>query len=566
MRFPAVADPLRAADLVLLNGTVRSLDAADTVRPAMAVRGGRVLALDSDREMAGLVGEHTTVVDLNGRTAVPGFIESHNHPTFFGLTLRAAVDAGTPPNDTIGDIADRVEAAARETEPGEWIRGYRYDDTLLADDRHPTRADLDRVSPDHPVCLMHVSGHFCVLNSAGLRAVGIDERSADPVGGVIGRDARGAPDGLLTETAAFEAYAAMPSAGPSELADALGAAGEAYLAAGVTSVHDTGVGLVAGVDELEAYRIAIAQDRFRCRVRAYLVQDLFPGLSEGRLSPVEAGMAGLGDERFRVGGVKLWADGSLQGLTGCVTQGYACAPDKTGMLLFPPDDLARRVAALHAAGWQVAVHGNGDGAIEAILRSYSALGTRAGDAHTRHRIEHCQMVRDDQLERMAEAGVLASFFIKHVYYWGDRHRDRFLGPDRAARIDPLRSARAHGVRFGLHSDTPVVPVPPLEGMWCAVRRTTRAGQTLGESETVDVATALRGYTSEAAYLGFEEQSKGSLEPGKLADVTVLSGDPMTVDPEHLGEVEVVQTIVGGRPVWPGPPRPAGHGEGGESRS
>lgn len=549
MTVGAPADPYRAADLVLFNGTVRALDGAQTATTAMAVRDGRVLALDTDREMLGLVGERTRVLDLGGRTAIPGFIETHTHPTFFGMTLQAAIDAGSPPNERIADIVDRLADTTRATEPGRWIRGYRYDDTLLEDDRHPTRHDMDPASPQHPVCLMHISGHFCALNSAGLRAVGIDRDTPDPVGGVIVRDESGEPTGVLAETAAFEAYAAMPQPDTADLADALAAAGEAYLAAGVTSVHDTGLGLFGGAGELDAYRLALSTGRFPTRVRAYLVQDLFPGLSQGELNPVEAGIAGIGDDRFRVGGVKLWADGSIQGLTGCVSEGYACAPDKNGMLIFPPEDLARRVAALHASNWQVAVHGNGDQAIEAILGAYTTLGLRPHESDSRHRIEHCQMASEGQLDRMAESGVLASFFIKHVYYWGDRHRDRFLGPQRANRLNPLSSAQARGIRFGLHSDTPVVPVPPLEGIWCAVERMTRDGKQLGGDQRVDVATALAGYTSQAAHLGFEEQKKGTLEPGKLADVAVLSHDPVSVEPPKLRDIEVETTIVGGDVVW-----------------
>ncbi|WP_063829556.1 amidohydrolase [Streptomyces violens] len=545
---PRTADPFTAADLVLLNGTVRTMDRAGTTRTALAARGGRVLAVDDDAAVRGLIGPHTRVLDLQGRCAVPGFIETHNHPTFFGLTLAADVDAGSPPNATIADIVARVEQAAADAEPGTWVRGYRYDDTLLADDRHPTRADLDPVSRDRPVCLQHVSGHFCVLNTAGLRLLGIDRNTPDPVGGAIHRDAAGEPDGVLAETAAFAAYAAMPKPETADLAEAIGLAGDAYLAAGVTTVHDTGLGLVGGPAELDAYRLARRKGRLRNRVRAYLVQDLFPGLSRGELSPVEAGVAGLGDDLFRVAGVKLWADGSLQGLTGCVSEGYACAPDKNGLLIFPQDDLSRRVATLHEAGWQVAIHGNGDGAIQAILEAYAKLGLDPLEGDRRHRIEHCQMVSERQLDQMAAAGILASFFIKHVYYWGDRHRDRFLGPERARRIDPLASAVKHGVTFGLHSDTPVVPVPPLEGIWCAVRRTTRDGHELGPEQRVDVDTALRGYTSQAAHLGFEEREKGSLEPGKLADIAVLSADPGAVAPDAVRALQVDATVIGGEVV------------------
>jgi predicted amidohydrolase YtcJ len=267
-------------------------------------------------------------------------------------------------------------------------------------------------------------------------------------------------------------------------------------------------------------------------------------------------LAGVGDDHFRLAGVKVIADGSLQGLTGCLAEGYTCAPSEHGMMLLEPADLARRIADLDAAGWQVAVHGNGDAAIEAIIEGYARLGGASG---RRHRIEHCQTVREDQLARMAAHEVLASFFIKHVYYWGDRHRDRFLGPERARRISPLASARSHGVRFGLHSDTPVTPVPPLEGIWCAVTRTTRRGERLGPEQAIDAAAALRGYTLDAAYLAGEEDVKGSLELGKLADLAVLSDDPTTVPPERLRSLRVEATVVGGEVVYEhsAAPRPTG---------
>lgn len=547
--IPRTADHYRAADRVLLGGTVLTLDSLNRRASAVAIRDGRILAVGADRDIVGLVGQRTDIVDLAGGTALPGFIETHTHPLFYGMTLAAPVDAGSPPNDTIGDIVERVAAAAQDIEPGDWIRAYRYDDTLLRDNRHPARGDLDPVTPNHPVCLQHVSGHFCAINSVALGLMGITRETPDPPGGMIVRDDRGEPTGVLAETAAFDVYARMPEPSSDAMDEYLGLAGDSYLANGVTTVHDTGVGLLGGLAELPTYQRAIKTGRFRTRVLAYVVQDLFPSLSDGVLSPVEAGVAGLGDERFRLAGVKFWADGSIQGLTGALQDGYACAPDKHGLLILKPDDLARRVATLHEAGWQLAIHGNGDAAIQTILAAYTKLGIRLGQSDRRHRIEHCQMVQEDQLETMVEAGVLASFFIKHVYYWGDRHRDIFLGPARAERISPLASATRRGLRFGLHSDTPVVPVSPLEGVWCAVRRMTRDGRELGPEQRVDVETALRGYTSNAAYLGFEEEGKGVLEAGRLADITVLSGDPMAVEPEQIRTLTVDATIVGGEVAW-----------------
>lgn len=306
----------RAADLILFNSTVRPMSTAGLRKEAVAVKGGRVMATGSNRDMLSLAGAGSRTMDLRGRAVIPGFIETHNHPTFYGLTLIAAVDAGSPPNDRIADIADRVAQASRDQEVGTWIRGYRYDDTLLTDDRHPTRHDLDAASPDHPVCLMHISGHFCVLNSAALRAVGIDSRTPNPPGGVIERDESGEPTGLLAETAAFQAYAAMPAADHATCVEALRQANESYLSHGITSVHDTGVGLTGGELELEAYRSAILSDRFQVRVKAYLMGDLLPELAEGKVPPLAPRLGGVGAERFHTAGVKLWADGSIQGLTG----------------------------------------------------------------------------------------------------------------------------------------------------------------------------------------------------------------------------------------------------------
>ena len=537
--------PATPADLVIRNGTILTLDVADRRVNALAAKDGRVLATGRDRELSQLIGPGTRVLDLDGRTAIPGFVESHNHPVFLGLTLAAAVDAGTPPNESIAAITGRVEQAVRDTEPGAWIRGYRYDDTLLKDRRHPLRADLDPVSPDNPVLLTHVSGHFCVANSVALRAAGITAETPDPPGGRIARDEHGIPNGLLIESAAFLVTSRLPGQDPGTLANALRLADAEYARHGITSVHDMGIGLVGGPDELLAYRRLRAAGQLSTRVTGYLFHELLPELGDAGIGPAD--LAGAGDDRFRLVGVKVIADGSLQGLTGCLAEGYTCAPSEHGMMLLEPADLARRIADLDAMGWQVAVHGNGDAAIEAIIDAYARLSVTAGESR-RHRIEHCQTVREDQLDRMAAHDVLASFFIKHVYYWGDRHRDVFLGPDRARRISPLASARRAGVRFGLHSDTPVTPVPPLEGIWCAVARRTRDGEPLGPEQAVDVTTALRAYTIDAAYLAGEEADKGSLEPGKLADLAVLTADPTTVDAARLRDITVAATVVGGTVV------------------
>lgn len=535
------------ADLVAFGGNVLTLDSANHVTEGLAIRDGEIVAVGTSRDVLSLAGEQTVRLDLAGRTAIPGLIETHNHPGLAGFRMRRAVDAATPPNDTIADIVERVAERARDLPAGEWVRAEGYDDTLLADRRHPTRWDLDPVSPRNPVYLTHVSGHLAVANSVALSRAGITEDTRSPRGGVIYRDDRGQVTGVLAELTALALVTRhLPHPRVDDLVEDLEAVSEVYVRAGITSVHDTGIFDPEGIT---AYRAAVATGRFLPRCYAFLTEPLLSELSAGVLSPLEAAVAGFGDERFRLGGVKLWADGSIQGLTGALTEPYACAPDLCGVATLSKDDIALRARVLSEAGWQLAIHGNGDAAIDAIIEGYVAAGAGAAGVDHRFRIEHCQMVREDQLVRMAENGIHASFFEKHVYYWGDRHRDIFIGPERASRISPLRSAERHGIRYGLHSDCPVTPIPPLEGIWAAVNRRTSGGTVLGPQERVSAEKALRAYTSDAAHLSFEEARKGTLEPGKLGDVTVLSADPTAVPATRLGDIRVDTTVIGGKVVW-----------------
>jgi predicted amidohydrolase YtcJ len=527
-------------DIVYTNGNIHTLDAARPRARALAVTGGRLAGVGSEAEVARAAGRASRVVDLAGRTVIPGFVESHCHFLHYGLTLNQ-VNLGTPPNGTIADVRARVAEFARRRVPGDWIQGWGYDDTLIADGRHLVRADLDAVAPDHPVYLLHVSGHIAYANSRALALAGIGRGAEAPDGGQIILDGDGEPTGELREIPAQSlVHRLIPSPGYTDLRRALREATPDFARAGVTSLHDAAVGFSAGLAEFHAYQDAVAAGELPLRVTLFPLYTLADRLMFH---------TGFGGEWLRLGPLKHIADGSIQGHTGRLSAPYHDEPSHHGVYVLPPKELIERFRDAHAAGFQLACHGNGDGAIEAILDAYETILEEQPRRDHRHRIEHCQMVSEAQLDRMQRLGVLASFFVTHTYYWGDRHERRFIGPERARRISPLASAARRGIRFALHSDCPVTPVNPLMSLWSAANRITREGRTLGPEFAIPAADALRAFTLDAAHLAFEENWKGSLEPGKVADFVVLDRDLLAVPPETIRDVRIVETVVGGRTVY-----------------
>lgn len=527
------------ADRVFRNATVHTLEGLGGAT-AVAVAAGRILAVGCEADLAPLAGPDTEVVDLRGRTLLPGFVESHCHLLAYGIT-RQQVDVFSPPNRTIADVLARVAEFARRTPRGGWVQGWGYDDTLLEDGRHLTRADLDAAAPEHPVYLLHVSGHIGYANSRALALGGVTRETGDPEGGHVVRDARGEPTGELHELPAQTLVSGqIPPHDMATLREAIRLAARDFARAGVTTVHDAAVGFSAGLAEFHAYQDAVAEGDLRLRAT------LFPLFT---LREQAMFHSGFGNDRLRLGPVKLVADGSIQGHTAALSSPYHDAPGSCGIRVMSHRDLVDVAGWAHRLGFQVATHGNGDAAIESILAAYEeVLADRPRRDH-RHRIEHCQMVTDRQLDAMARLGVHASFFAAHTFYWGDRHERLFLGAERAARIDPLASARRRGIRFAMHSDCPVTMVDPLMSVYAASTRLTREGRRLGPDERIPVADAIRAFTLDAAYLAFEEAAKGSLAPGKLADFVVLSDDPLVVAPEAVRDLTVLRTVVGGEDVY-----------------
>jgi len=535
------------APVVYLGGSVLTMDAAHPRAGGLATEGERIALVGSESEVRAWGEAHgATLVDLRGGALLPGFIDAHGH--FPGAGLYGPVaDLNAPPIGAVRNLDDlvRVLGAHAEGVPsGEWIGGMGYDDTLLEERRHPTRADLDRVSTRHPIGIVHVSGHLAVVNSRGLEALGIDADTPDPEGGRIRRGPDGAPDGVLEESAAVPIAARLFDLSPLEALDVVSRASELYLSAGVTTAQSgaTPAALVSGFIWLS--RLGLLP----LRVVVLPDADAAAEILDGTLDVAAADPAWV-----NVGAVKLIADGSIQGYTGYLSRPYHVPPgddpEYRGYPAMPREKLVAEVTRFHAAGMQVAVHGNGDAAIDDILAAFEAAQRAHPRDDARPIVIHAQMARNDQLDRMRALGAIPSFFSLHTYYWGDRHREIFMGPERAARMSPAHGAAERGLRFTLHADAPVVPMEPLRLVWSAVNRRSRSGAVIGPDERIDPMQALRAVTLDAAYQHYEESEKGSLEVGKLADLVLLDRSPLD-DPEHIDEVEVLATVVGGRRVWP----------------
>jgi predicted amidohydrolase YtcJ len=539
-------------NLLVTDARVRTLDPERPSAEAVLVLGERIAAVGATSDVSALAPPGTPVLEAAGRVVVPGFVETHTHPLSAGVARLTTVNCGTPPNRTVEDVLARLADAVSAAGEGAPVRGTTYDDSLIADNRHLTRDDLDRVSPVTPIVVTHISGHLAYANSAALAAAGLDESTDDPEGGHLARSEDGRLSGVLYETALRMVAGVAVRPDREQQVEGAAYASRELARVGVTSVHDVS-GAADFANMLDVYGETIRRDRFAPRTRVCMPFANLAGV-HGQLETVpylaRAGWrTGFGDQRLSVGMMKITQDGSLQGYSGALTEDYHDRPGERGMALLPQEVLDRVIGQALDHSIQVGIHANGDRAIDSVLDTYERALDRNPVADHRLRIEHCQVVRVDQLDRIAALGVHVSFFNLHVYYWGTRHRDRFLGPDRGSRISPLRSAQERGIRFVGHSDWWVTPVDPLFNVHVAVNRQTREGDVLGPEERIDAETALRMMTIDGAALAFEEHEKGTITPGKLGDMVLLSDDPMLVAPHAIDDIDVDCTIVGGRVVY-----------------
>ncbi len=526
---PEAAGP----DLVLLNGRVYTVDDAQPQAEAFAVKNGRFVAVGHADEIRGLATPGTEVIDAEGQTVLPGFIDAHSHPAGAGLSQLLHVDVGVR---SIAEIQDALRARAQETPPGEWVIGVMYDDTKLAEGRPVSRQDLDEAVPEHPVKVAHRGGHTAVYNSKAFEKAGITADTPDPEGGKFYRE-----DGELTGKAAEKALYPIDKHIPSsstreERRDGVALISKRMAAHGLTSVHD----VWCDADDLTAYQDA--RQAGDLRFRAYLFPggrtDLYKALKTAGLR------TGFGDEWLRLGAVKHAADGSASERTMRMSTPYEGRPDDYGILTMSQEEIDAAVEDAVAHGFQIGIHANGDVAIAMVLDAYERAKRQNAPDDFRPRIEHCSLVNDELLRRIKAVGAIPTPFYTYAHYHGNKWTE--YGEEKMQRMFAHASFLEHDIRVAAASDYPPGPFQPLMAIQSMTTRKDFDGRVWGPDQRISVEQALRVCTINGAYASFEENLKGSITPGKLADFVILSEDPHEADPDRIKEIEVVRTVAGGR--------------------
>ncbi|MCB1014052.1 MAG: amidohydrolase [Acidimicrobiales bacterium] len=524
---------------VVRGATVLTMDPASTVAGAIAFRDGRIVAVGDGDEVAAAAGRDARVVDADGAVVLPGFIEPHAHLVPTAL-LGGWHDVGAARFPTVDSVIEHLAGLAADVPRGGWLTARQFDPSLQAGPSELTTDLLDRASTEVPVLVLNASLHFAYANSAALRVAGVDRDTPDPEHSPYGRYADGTPNGVLVGQAAMLSVATHD---PRMLATDLVAEGRAVArraaSVGITTICDQGTGMVLGPEDADLYRAMADDDGLATRLRYSALDNRADAWDLVGLAP------GDGDDRIRATGWKIISDGSNQGRTGHQRTPYLGSTDR-GLPYVEPAELAARARHRAAQGWQVVIHANGDQAIDDTLAALAGA-VDAGGPDRRHRIEHCSLLHDDQIARIAELGVSPSFLIGHVHYWGQAFRDEILGSERADLLDRTASCSAAGIRWTVHSDEMVTAMGPLRCVHNAVTRELwrEPGTVLTPGERVPVESALRAVTADAAWQCHSDHEIGTLEVGKRADLVVLGGDPRTVDPGDLAEIEVLETWMDG---------------------
>ena len=523
-------------DLVLFNGNILTVDARRPRAQAVAIADGRFFAVGSNDKVRALATGRTTKIDLGGKTVVPGFIDAHTHPAVAGRMHLRQVDCDLR---SIDAIKSAIRERASKTPAGEWVLGFKYDDTKTSDNRPLNVADLDQAAPDHPVFVSHRGGHTAYVNSlAYIRAAVVDNVS-DPPGGRFDRDpASGKLNGRVSERATGVFDKIIPEVSSREDYRAgVKLISQMLSRAGITSAHDA----YGSPEDLRAYEDAQAAGELSVRIYCLIGYSAIDRM-------IAAGIhTGFGDDWVRVGAMKMTADGSISERTARLSQPYVGRPDDFGIEVMPEEELYTTARKAHEADWQIGVHANGDVAIDTVLRVYERLQRERPRRDPRFRLEHCTVINPSLVRRIRDLGAIPTPFAAYVYYHGEKMRH--YGAERLNQMFALRSFLDAGIPVAPGSDYPPGPFEPMMALQSAVTRTDSKGNVWGPQQRITVEEALRTQTLHGAYASFEEKIKGSIERGKLADLVVLGRDPLREDPGSLVQIPIERTMVGGRWVF-----------------
>ena len=544
---PADTTPAAAADLIVFGGPIVTMEGDQpTTVEAMVVDEGKITFVGSEADALKQKANGTVLKDLGGKTLLPGFIDGHAHAQQFGMQAVGA-NLLAPPDgsvNTIDDVVARLKtfAASPDVDKTGWIFGVGYDDALLG--RHPTREDLDKVSTTVPVMATHISGHFAAVNTLALKMIGYDARTPNPEGGVIRREADGkTPNGVLEELAAIPHMLTAVTPATQE--------GKDYF-------------LQRGLELAKSYGYTTANEgRMFGPMHAVMVEAAKRGLVDidfigwmdytGR-SELDKGFSTSYSNHYRLGGLKVTLDGSPQGRTAWRTVPYLIPPDGqlAGYKGYPAIPDTKQVEAYfdeaYTKGWPVKVHANGDAAIDQLFEALKPLIAKYGVKPGQVTLIHGQFIRPDQVQQLKSLGIFPSMFPMHTFYWGDWYK-QIVGPEQAARISPMRSILNTGLHATSHTDAPVALPNLMQVVWATVNRTSRSGTVIGPDERVTPYEAMKMITLWGAEQFGEQATKGSIKEGKLADLVVLSDNPLTVDPARINQIQVQETIKEGKTVW-----------------
>lgn len=547
--FLTAAAPAVAQDATLYRGGAIITMDGETPQTVEAVvtRDGRVAFAGSEKKARKAAGKDAAVHDLRGATMLPGFIDAHSHFTVASMSA-GGLDLRDPALPAVVDIpglqgAIRDHMANAAPPAGGWITVWQFDQESLAEKRYITRAELDAIAPERPLVVLHVSLHGAVANSAALAAVGIDESTPAPSGGMMLRDAAGKLNGVLLEKAMFLLVAKMPQPTAEQKLAALDAAQARYFAEGYTHAQDGAtqppdIAFLTSPAARDRLKIDLALLPFSLGLDALLANpDLEFGTYRGHV---------------KLQGIKFVLDGSVQARTGYFTRDYARGSPEGhhpwhGEPILSETEFIGQAKKVHDRGWQLFVHANGDAAIDMAIRGFDALGITAA-ADRRPVVIHSQFQRRDQLPAYARIGVGPSYFSNHAWYWADIHRTNFPA-EIVDFISPMRSARAAGLNLSNHSDYSVTPLDTRFMLWTAMARTSPSGVVSGAEERVDAYAALQALTTGPAWQIFEEDRKGRIKAGLLADFVILDRNPLTTPVDGIKGIRVLETIKEGRSVW-----------------